>query len=1427
MASITHSSFFNLPEDGNLGFRFPQSNPQFDWRSNPCIVPCRTLVLNRIREYLALHASGEFTQETARLAAVLELQLFNEATSKNHYMDQEFFFDRLQKLIAQSWLKTSSSQQESMCATTSSPIYASGPTHGMLKNNLSTNCYESVHDQIMSPKTGCNVAIAPNRLADVPKSIVYGLQKCILDTNSQQFQLVLPNNRSSWVGLSNAETADSGTTYSGSVLQYDSEASFGSHCDKSQSSAGEINFVVSGDQNSPSVHTPIMAGEKLKDEDPIVSDEVHKQQLVLERMQFGQQLSHLESCCDEQFGKNKYLGTLSVQQRNLSASQGATLTSSNIQQDYVTKFLCFYIYYNNQHREGHKAPFMEYLHLLICKGGICRCEKYKAVVSHYDNCGSADCSTCWPAMKYCTANGIIQSGLRKERNDCKRSACGDICSRAYVLEGCMNPAKSRKLNTSHRSGSSCDVSGLTEEPISPSGPLSFEQSSVLGTMDSGDKVEAPTSHNDDALRLSTDYSFVDDVPGFKAVDITSSCEDPSAHVQQVKRVFSHIDDAARMSGKDTHGQEINSSDATKCLDDPSAKFCQEIVPAVSEHIDKVPDSFCELPSDSVPNSCKNKSIAQNVDLVLGNDREQTQGKASEEGFPSVAGSRTGMKSEKQKVDGISLIDFFTHEEIKQHMSSLKQKEDQGLAEEIVGNEASCSSSLCQLCGLDKPLAFSPMPIYCSYCTARIKNRATYYSTSNENSDHCFCTSCYNKCHRGHFILHGLSIPKTNLAAKKNDLVTVEPWVQCDRCEGWQHQICGLYIDKKDFGGNAEYICPKCYLKDIEFGGHIPLPRSTSLDAINLPQTLLSNHLERRLYRRLKQEREHRAKAAGKKPEEVPQPADLVIRVVSSVDKILKVKQQFLDIFPDKSYPAEFPYRSKVILLFQRIEGVDVCLFAMYVQEFGSTCSQPNQRCVYISYLDSVKYFRPDAKTAKGEALRTFVYHEILVGYLDYCKKRGFATCYIWACPPVKGEDYILYCHPETQKTPKPDKLRLWYNFLFHSPSPKHESMYQSMLKKATEEKIVVNFSNLYEKFFVHTEECNTKVTAARLPYFDGDYWSSVVENMIKKIEQETEGDLQTRVQKLGRRTLRSMGHISPSADDAKDILLMQALGQNISSAKEDFIIVYLQYVCTHCHEVILSGQRWFCSRCKNYQLCGRCHDVGEQSGSGNTHISSGGQRHALSQETVTDVPVNTEDNDTIMDNCFLENRHALLSFCQGKHYQFDSLRRAKHSSMMILYHLHNPNGICSVCVKDAGAHSSWICERCPEFSVCCSCYLRKGASCHSHPLTEYLPSATTGTETKITRMVRQLLDVLLHASQCQTPISHCLYPNCVGLRKLFSHARKCKTRVHGGCPPCRRVWFILRVHYQWCEDSNCGVPRCILSLSKENRLPDICSHLMS
>lgn len=1368
MASIEQSSVFNFPQNGGLGLRLSQSDIQFNWRNDPSVIPCREYVTKAIQVYLAQNASGEFGQQIAELASYLENQMFMGALSKEDYMNKENFHGRLQVLIQRKWVDAKSAQQESMHSTTFFPMYNAAPTFGML-SNFGAAQNKPLPDYMLTANPGSNVVQADtlnqSRLqADVQRSAASGSRKRTFDATLEHPEQVLPNSCSPREVFSCVGPADSGPTFSGSVLQYDSEASFESHNIINQHfTEGECNPILLSSQSSPSVHTPSMVGENSKLEAFHVSDEVLMQQTMLESPRITQQQSQPKLQFDEHLLRNDGTSArISVESRNLYGSHD-TLSraillpcceepgSGNVRQSSADKLLCYYITYTKHPllRGKSKFPFLEYLHSQKCNGAMCSCEEYKLLFSHFDNCGSADCCICGPAIRTCSA-GLVHPGLKTASNSYKSLMCASDFGGTACLdksEDLMNPAKSRKLNSTFRANfSSCGVSALVEDA-------------------GGQKTsESPVEVNPDAQEGHA-----------------KMCKsDPS-----LTSIGERDNNAGALIQGDTSGGTPN------LCDEPSADCKQKIESATPcELNDTVNDDFQTLPSECLS---EQTCVAQHKEVATGNHPEETRPEISGEGSqPTVA------KLEKQKVDGITLIDFFSAGEIRQHIASLKQQVDQIMAEDVAGSTASCSSNenCCQICASDR-LVFAPMPIYCSACGMRIKNYGNYYSPKDENrAQICFCSICYNKARGGCITYCGVSVAKNNLVMKRNNLISEESWVQCDRCEGWQHQVCALFNDKRDLGGKAEYICPNCYLEDLENKLRMPLPRSCAFDARNLPQTLLSGHIEQRLFSRLKQEREDRAKAGGKAAEEVLEPADLAVRVVSSVDKRLKVKEQFLNIFPEKNYPAEFPYRSKVILLFQRIEGVDVCLFAMYVQEFGSECSPPNQRCIYISYLDSVKYFRPEMKAVSGEALRTFVYHEILVGYLDYCKKRGFATCYIWACPPVKGEDYILYCHPETQKTPRPDKLRHWY---------------QSVLKKASKENIVVNFTNLYEKFFVPTGECNTKVTAARLPYFDGDYWSSVAETMIKKIEQE---DMEMKVKKMTRRSLKSMGHINPSADEVKDILLMQELGQSISSAKEDFIIVYLQFVCTHCHEVILSGKRWFCTQCKNFQLCERCHGADQNSTQGDMHISSSGQKHALAQEMVNDVPVDTEDNDSIMDNCFLENRHALLSFCQGNHYQFDSLRRAKHSSMMILYHLQNPNSssggtFCSLCLKDLGADQRWKCEICPELNVCSMCYQRSNASCHNHTLSCHLPTSRGGAENKLTKMVRELLDVILHASHCQTTNHLCSYPNCTLIRRLFSHAHACKIRVAGGCCHCRKTWFILMMHSRRCKDSDCNVPRCL------------------
>ncbi|XP_072953794.1 probable histone acetyltransferase HAC-like 1 [Typha angustifolia] len=773
---------------------------------------------------------------------------------------------------------------------------------------------------------------------------------------------------------------------------------------------------------------------------------------------------------------------------------------------------------------------------------------------------------------------------------------------------------------------------------------------------------------------------------------------------------------------------------------------------------------------------------------------------------SVTDPATGSKSGKPKIKGVSLTELFTPEQIREHIISLRQwvGQSKAKAEKNQAMERSMSENSCQLCAVEK-LTFEPPPIYCSPCGARIKRNAMYYTIGSGETRHYFCIPCYNEARGDTIEAEGVPFQKTKLEKKKNDEEIEEWWVQCDKCEAWQHQICALFNGRRNDGGQAEYTCPNCYIEEIERGERKPLPQNAVLGAKDLPRTILSDHIEQRLLKRLKIERQERANHFGKSFDEVPGADGLVVRVVSSVDKKLEVKPRFLEIFQEDNYPTEFPYKSKAVLLFQRIEGVEVCLFGMYVQEFGSECAFPNQRRVYLSYLDSVKYFRPEIRTTSGEALRTFVYHEILIGYLEYCKNRGFTSCYIWACPPLKGEDYILYCHPEIQKTPKSDKLREWY---------------LAMLRKASKENIVVDLTNLYDHFFTIIGECKAKVTAARLPYFDGDYWPGAAEDMINQLRQEEDDRKHQKKGKtkkiITKRALKAAGQADLSGNASKDALLMQKLGETIYPMKEDFIMVHLQHACTHCCLLMVSGTRWVCNQCKNFQLCDKCHDADQRREERDRHPINSREKHMLYPVEIDDVPLDTKDKDEILESEFFDTRQAFLSLCQGNHYQYDTLRRAKHSSMMVLYHLHNPTApafvtTCNVCHHDIETGQGWRCEVCPEFDVCNACYQKEGGINHPHKLTNHPSNADRDAQNKEARQkrvlqLRKMLDLLVHASKCRFP--HCQYPNCRKVKGLFRHGIQCKVRVPGGCVLCKKMWYILQLHARACKESECSVPRC-------------------
>ncbi|GLE02622.1 hypothetical protein PINS_up011463 [Pythium insidiosum] len=452
--------------------------------------------------------------------------------------------------------------------------------------------------------------------------------------------------------------------------------------------------------------------------------------------------------------------------------------------------------------------------------------------------------------------------------------------------------------------------------------------------------------------------------------------------------------------------------------------------------------------------------------------------------------------------------------------------------------------MCQLCGGDS-FKFAPCMLFCSGpCAGRIRRHTHYYS--DPRGEHHWCSSCYKQMKDGPIdmsLLPQLSGPppegsadvtlmKSSLLKRKNSEVAEEPWVECDSCKLWYHQICALFNERNHAisGEQEPFVCPLCVRKQRAKG--IKPSMENGLKARRLPITRMAKLMEERVMQAIKTAQEEEATRMGnlgnadsigfKHDEDEPKSETqlgVTIREVLSVDKQVQIKPRMGQLLAAKfgkakktdtkkvngtperpkslkrqrnadskkkasesnsstsTVSVQLTYRSRCICVFQELDGVDVLIFTLYVQEYGPNSLSPNAGRVYISYLDSVNYFQP-------KKLRTLMHQHVLLGFLEDCRNRGFHTCHIWSCPPLKGDDYIFFCKPENQKIPKAARLRAWY---------------QKLLLEAKKEGLVVNISNLYAEYYVK------KKAAHELPYFEGDYWPRLAEDLIKQLEEKGPG----------------------------------------------------------------------------------------------------------------------------------------------------------------------------------------------------------------------------------------------------------------------------------------------------------------------------------
>ncbi|KAJ4770380.1 histone acetyltransferase of the CBP family 12 [Rhynchospora pubera] len=1004
-----------------------------------------------------------------------------------------------------------------------------------------------------------------------------------------------------------------------------------------------------------------------------------------------------------------------------------------------------------------------YNHAMVCRKketcGIPQCPKLKEELEHAAHCDGVSCTrarNCSPTQK------MIRHF--KACHDLRCPVCGPV--KEFISR------RSTRINDSESKRQDFPAS---DEP----GPKRVKT-------DQSDRMFCDISND---LKKEPEAKVVSDgesAKEFRVESVTNSELDCSANeakkepkltlVKNINSFVNHGGDKTPKSATD----ELLAEEAD--LKTVTPVFVNESNNEASiEHVEPVKDSD---PLNSILENGTKIELAKNLD---------------------TSADEAVKKATKQRVRGASLLDTFTPEEISIHLNTIRvcEKKTKATNEHLQLLDQVEDQNMCSLCGKGE-LLFAPPPRYCGKCAGLIASHGVFYCTGEtENKDRelpnsvpiSLCSKCYNVS--GEVIkLQSGDVPKLYFEKRSNYAETdadSEWWVQCSKCEAWQHQVCALFNGRRN-QANLEYMCVNCFLKEIENGQCESQAPIKVLGACDLPRTRLSDHIEKWLFTHLEIEREERATNSGKTIEEVPGVEGLCVRVVSSIDRVAYVKQNFKQFLKEENYPSQFPYKSKAIVLFQKIEGVDVCLFAMYVQEYGSQCAFPNQRHTYISYIDSVKYFQPEIKSSTGEALRTFVYHGILIGYLDYCKKRGFTSCSLWACPPTKHDDYILYCHPACQKMPKAEKLRIWY---------------QAMITKALKEKVVVERTNLYDYYLIPTNDWKTNVSAAHLPYCDNDFWPGeaefILSNKEKSGPQKKENEPKGRAMRAAKRGLM----------DGKpdDIMLLHKLGERMRSMKEDFILIYLQPTCKHCRRAIVSGRRWVCTSCKNFLLCDKCYSEEEELPPKDKHPTSSKLKHEFQKVLEPALP-STDDPDPCKECEFFDSRIDLLRLCQNKMYQFDTLRRAKHSTMMILHHLHTP--WCSTCHNELEPDISWCCATCPGFYMCSSCYSRGvWEFAHDHELVklrEMVTNTGTGSHTGNTKGNRKFtlkelaLATMVHTSRCIIP--RCEHRLCRKMKLLFRHGVRCKIHQRGGCLICSKIWRLMQLHCESCHDSDCKIARC-------------------
>lgn len=367
-----------------------------------------------------------------------------------------------------------------------------------------------------------------------------------------------------------------------------------------------------------------------------------------------------------------------------------------------------------------------------------------------------------------------------------------------------------------------------------------------------------------------------------------------------------------------------------------------------------------------------------------------------------------------------------------------------------------------------------------------------------------------------------------------------------------------------------------------------------------------------------------------------------------------------------------------------------------------------------------------------------------------------------------------------------------------------------------------------------------------LPYFEGDYVPGEIEKILMQMTKEERKPLMPPKAAPKRSGSKRGTRSNPGllVNQYQDKVMLR-LGQTIYNMKENFIIARLRnkrFVAAVDRGEDVSN--WpdddaFKPPGKGPTVLGMVEESGSEEESDEEERE---QREQLAIQLAEAVRSSgkigsTVDTDDQFESELFENRQLILNYCQTNHFQFDEMRRAKHTTMMVLYQLHNPMAPkfvsrCGVCYRDIANGTRYHCNNCANYDLCQECHgpVTSGSWANrgsrfthdsSHTFSKVFTENTEMSheqQAERMRAMKPFLMVLVHAAGCPGS-PQCNLVNCRKMKQLFAHVKTCEQTHKKGCKICTRMLGLILVHARSCTiRGSCPLPFCDRIRERNERL---------